>query len=75
MTEKSVAGFEYFLDDETILRYQAKPLEQRLRWLYMGNLLRQAYPPETRKLHELFRTGAGEEEFALPDCSSARNTR
>jgi hypothetical protein len=49
--KKPATGFAYYLDDETIHRYRAKPLELRLRWLYMGNVLRKAYPSGTLKLH------------------------
>ena len=62
MNGKSMSGFYYYLDDETIRRYQEKSLEQRLRWLYMGNLLRRAYPPSIVEIQDRFRRPA--EEFA-----------
>jgi hypothetical protein len=55
------SGFEYFVDDETLRSYGKKPLLLRLRWLYMGNLLRRSYPPEVLKLHQRFREGATED--------------
>jgi hypothetical protein len=48
-------GFSYRLSDEVLEAYQAKPLALRLKWLYMGNLLRKALPARTRKLHDEFR--------------------
>jgi hypothetical protein len=58
--EKPATGFAYHLDDETLRRYRARPPELRLRWLYMGNVLRKAYPPETLKLHERLRGRSGQ---------------
>ena len=55
MDGKSTVGFDYYLDDETIRRYQEKSLEQRLRWLYMGNLLRKSYPRSIVEIQEQFR--------------------
>ena len=55
MTTAPEHGFDYELDDDVIRRYQQKPLALRLRWLYMGALLRQASPPRTRELHDRFR--------------------
>ena len=55
MDGKSTAGFYYYLDDETIRRYQEKSLVQRLRWLYMGNLLRHAYPRSIVEIQDRFR--------------------
>jgi hypothetical protein len=52
------AGFCYHLDDETIRRYQEKSLEQRLCWLYMGNLLRRAYPRSIVEIQDGFRRPA-----------------
>jgi hypothetical protein len=34
---------EYSLTDEQIKQYQEMPLEKRLEWLYLGNLLRKAF--------------------------------
>ena len=55
MNGKATTGFYYYLDDDTILRYQEKSLEQRLRWLYMGNLLRHSYPRSIVEIQDRFR--------------------
>ncbi len=55
MKDPSPPGFEYYIDDETLRSYGKKPLVLRLRWLYMGNLLRRSYPREIVRLHERFR--------------------
>ncbi len=34
---------QYYLTDEQIKRYKAMPIEKRLEWLYLGNLLRKAF--------------------------------
>ena len=60
MGEKSTIGFYYYVDDETLRRYQEKPLEQRLRWLYMGNLLRRSYPQRIVEIQDRFRHPAPE---------------
>ncbi len=57
MKKKNRQGFDYFLSKEVIKRYQAKPPEMRLAWLYMGNLLRMQYPENIIKLHNRFREG------------------
>ena len=48
MSDKETFGFRYALTDEVIRNYQAKPIELRLRWLYMGNLLRMHLPKGSR---------------------------
>jgi hypothetical protein len=50
-------GFDYYLSEETIKEYQKKPPELRLKWLYMGNLLRKKYTKDIIKLHNKFREG------------------
>ena len=50
-------GFNYYLSKETIKRYQEKPPELRLKWLYQGNLLRMHYPKHIVRLQERFRQG------------------
>lgn len=57
MSDKRTFGFRYALTDEVIRNYQAKPIELRLQWLYMGNLLRMHLPESTRQLHDQFRRG------------------
>ena len=36
-------NFLYDLTDEQIKRYKEMPIEKRLEWLYLGNLLRKAF--------------------------------
>ena len=66
MAGKSTTGFYYYLDDDTLRRYQEKSCGQRLRWLYMGNLLRHAYPQRIVEIQDSFRrpveTPPGEED-------------
>ena len=50
-------GFDYYLSDEVIKEYRAKPLEIRLRWIYQGNLLRMRYPRRIIELQDKFRRG------------------
>lgn len=50
-------GFDYFLSDEVIRDYMKKPIELRLKWLYMGNLLQKKYPKKIIELHNKFRQG------------------
>ncbi len=57
MRKAEPRGFDYFLSDETIDKYRQKPPELRLRWLYMGNLLRKACGKRIVKLQDEFREG------------------
>jgi hypothetical protein len=50
-------GFDYYLSKETIKRYNEKPYELRLQWLYLGNILRKEYPKNIIRLHNRFREG------------------
>jgi len=34
---------DYSLTEEQIKRYQEMPMEKRLEWLYLGNILRKAF--------------------------------
>jgi len=43
MRKGKTQGFDYYLSKEAIERYREKPPELRLKWLYMGNLLRKGY--------------------------------
>lgn len=52
---KTGRGFEYYLTDEQLKRYQAMPVEKRLEWLYQGNVLRMHYPKRIIQLHDRFR--------------------
>ncbi len=54
--EKSkTIGFTYHLSKAVIREYQKKPIALRLKWLYMGNLLRMGYLEKIKKLHDRFR--------------------
>ena len=57
MKKKKSREFDYYLSEETIRKYQEKPLELRFEWLYQGNLLRMNYPKSIIKLHNKFRQG------------------
>lgn len=48
-------GFEYYLDPAMIKRYQEKPIELRLEWLYQGNVFRKGYPKNIIRLQDKFR--------------------
>ncbi|OGW55405.1 MAG: hypothetical protein A2Z46_01930 [Nitrospirae bacterium RBG_19FT_COMBO_55_12] len=43
MRDQETHGFSYYLTDEQIKHYQEMPIEKRLEWLYLGNLLRKAF--------------------------------
>lgn len=55
MKKSKSPGFDYYLRKETIRRYQEKPPELKLQWLYMGNLLRKEYSKRVVRLQEKFR--------------------
>lgn len=57
MRKSKVKGFDYCLSDETIKQYREKPIELRLKWLYMGNLLRKVYSKDVIKIQDKFREG------------------
>lgn len=50
-------GFDYYLTKEAIERYKEKPIELRLKWLYMGNILRMGYSKSVIKIQDKFRQG------------------
>lgn len=52
---KTKKGFGYGLDEEILKDYQEKPIELRLKWLYMGNLLRKNYSKNIIKIQDKFR--------------------
>lgn len=54
---KTKKGFGYSLDDEILKDYQGKPIELRLKWLYMGNLLRKSYSKNIIKIQDKLREG------------------
>jgi hypothetical protein len=51
-------GFSYTLSEDTLKNYRKKPLDLRLRWLYMGNLLRMSCSKRVRKIQDRFRQGS-----------------
>lgn len=57
MKKSKTHGFDYYLSKETIERYREKPPELRLKWLYMGNLLRKSYSKDVIEIQDKFREG------------------
>ncbi|MBI5888400.1 MAG: hypothetical protein HZB82_06810 [Deltaproteobacteria bacterium] len=57
MREGKTQGFDYYLSKEAIERYREKPPELRLKWLYMGNVLRKSYSKELIETQNKFREG------------------
>ena len=55
MKRKKSSGFAYYLGREILGEYKEKSPELRLKWLYMGNLLRMACPARIIKSHNRFR--------------------
>ncbi len=50
-------GYYYFPSDEDLLRFLSLSPEERLEWVWEMNALLSTAPPETRRLHALFRRG------------------
>ncbi len=57
MRKSKTHGFDYYLSKEAIERYREKPPELRLKWLYMGNLLRKSYSKDVIEIQDKFRGG------------------
>jgi hypothetical protein len=57
MKDQEKHGFSYFLTDEQIKHYQEMPMEKRLEWLYLGNLLRKAFSEKLFETQDKFREG------------------
>ena len=57
MRKSKAKGFDYYLSKEAIERYREKPIELRLKWLYMGNFLRMGYSKKIIKLQDKLREG------------------
>ncbi len=55
MKKNKTFGFDYHLSKAVIKNYRQKPPELRLKWLYMGNILRMGYPEEIKRLQDRFR--------------------
>lgn len=49
--------FSYALTDEQIRHYKEMPIEKRLEWLYLGNLLRKAFSEKIFDVQDKFRKG------------------
>lgn len=58
MKKSKKKGFDYYLTEEILEQYRKKPLELRLQWLYMGNLLRKSYSKKLIRLQDKFREGS-----------------
>ncbi len=54
---KKKRGFDYYLSSEVIEEYRKTPVELRLQWLYMGNLLRMGYSKKVIDIQDRFREG------------------
>jgi hypothetical protein len=50
-------GFSYTVSRRQIEEYRTWPVERRLRWLFLGNKLRQSLPKEKVAIQEAFRRG------------------
>jgi hypothetical protein len=50
-------GFDYYLEKDILKNYHKKPLELRLKWLFMGNKLRKYCSKKTIKIQNKFREG------------------
>ena len=57
MNKGNKKGFDYYLSRDVIDDYRKTPLELRLQWLYMGNLLRMDYDRKTIEVQDRFREG------------------
>ena len=57
MKRSKTQGFDYYLTKEAIERYREKPPALRLKWLYMGNLLRKGYSKDVIEIQDKFREG------------------
>lgn len=57
MRKSKHCGFDYYLTEDMIKRYGEKPVEMRLKWLYMGNLLRKGYAEKIVRIQDEFRQG------------------
>ena len=49
--------FDYYIEREILENYRKKPLEVRLKWLFMGNQLRKYYPKKVLELQDKIRKG------------------
>ncbi|MFH1995120.1 MAG: hypothetical protein ABIJ24_05465 [Nitrospinota bacterium] len=57
MKKSKTEGFDYYLGKQAMEQYREKPPELRLKWLYMGNLLRKGYSKDVIEIQDRFRDG------------------
>jgi len=57
MKKSKTEGFDYYLSKQAMEQYREKPPELRLKWLYMGNLLRKGYSKDVIEIQDRFRDG------------------
>ncbi len=57
MNSSAKKGFDYYLSPEVLAEYRKTPLDLRLAWLYMANVLRMGYSKRTIELQDKFREG------------------
>ncbi|MBI5562636.1 MAG: hypothetical protein HY894_07295 [Deltaproteobacteria bacterium] len=57
MKKAKDGGFEYHPTREALREYGKKPLALRLKWLYMGALLRKKCPARIVRIQDEFRRG------------------
>jgi len=51
-------GFSYFVNDDQLHRYKALSPKNKIKWLESTvEFINKVAPPETKKLHKLFREG------------------
>ena len=55
--DKRKNGFDYYLSPEVIEEYRKTPMNLRLQWLYMGNVLRMGYSKKVIETQDQFREG------------------
>ncbi len=55
MRKTKACGFDYYLSKDIMKRYGEKSVEMRLKWLYMGNLLRKGYAEKIVRIQDEFR--------------------
>ncbi len=57
MKDHSEHNSSYDLTEEQIKRYKDMPIEKRLEWLYLGNLLRKSFSEKIFDVHDKSREG------------------
>ena len=54
MGQERKPGFSYSVTKEQIEKYRRWPIERRLEWLYMANLMRKGLPKRITQIQERF---------------------